>query len=518
MSVSSLRVGRLASTTAAPPDTPTQQEQNMYDGNNEDEPMNRQEESVRQSAYSANCEDAEESSNNTSDDDEEESETMSSSSSSSSSSSEEDDEIPTNLSTINTSCIEEAQLSPDGTCIFTTDHARRFSVYAMPTTTTTGSNPANLKPYAQLQATDPIWAFASNPYFDLYDSSTTTVLLSQRDHYITLHNALWDISNTSPTPPPHGGPINISPILTSYKLINSLTEAYITPLSLTYTHSGTHFYAGHQNTISIFDVGESSAPISNIPTIPSKRSILKGGGVGFKGHITSLSLSPSSLYARDGILAAGSRTRWIGLYDSRTSEAVTSFSLPGGSRSQETTSEAGGAGGGVTQLKWMPDGNYLCIAERRSDTLLFYDARNYKIAVSWCTDRNALTNQKVGFDIWSPEDSSIVANNALGAGGRRSGEVWGGGTDGSVRVWTEPWNKDGAMQPDRVIDVDGVFGDDVQKERLPVVSCLLGRGGGMAVVARGRREGSKWGGNSRSTTTSRSLDLGRLDVLSLGGG
>ena len=69
------------------------------------------------------------------------------------------------------------------------------------------------------------------------------------DAYITLHNALWDVAGTSNT---SASPVDIHAPVSSYKLINNLTEAVTAPQSLAYSLSGTHFFAGGQNSISLF--------------------------------------------------------------------------------------------------------------------------------------------------------------------------------------------------------------------------------------------------------------------------
>lgn len=389
------------------------------------------------------------------------------------------------------SAIQEAQLSPGGTCIFTTDPDRTFAVYPIDQDILEAESPRSLYPYAQLSSNEPIWAFAVNPYFNLNDSSTTEVLVSSRAQYISLHNALWDVSQPSPTSSTSdpGGPINISTKLASYKLINPLTEEVIAPLSLTYTNDGTHFIAGSQNQISIFDLSYTDEPITKIRTIPSGRNNLKDGGRGYKGHISSLSVSASS-----DILAAGTWTRQIGLYDLKAfGEQITHFPLP---------SERSIHGHGVSQLKWSPCDKYLYIAERNSDALLIYDVRKFSLCLAYCIGRNAITKQKMGFDIWE-------------TGAAESGhEVWAGGVDGSIRVWKNPHLKGGAVEADEM----ATLGD------VPVASTLVHPYGSLAVAAKAcRMVGRDGKGKVRGSNGVRPVykERGCLDLLGLmdyGGG
>lgn len=407
-----------------------------------------------------------------------------------------------------TSCIQEAQLSPDGTCIFTSDYNRAFSVYPISTDILEPTATQPLKVYSQFKSADPIWTFTANPLFNLQDSSSTHVLISRRDRYITLHNALWDISSPPTSPSPTISPVDIHAPLASYKLINHLTEAVTAPLSLAYSNSGTHFFAGTQNSISIFDLSHTSDPIRSIPTIPSARSKLKGGGRGFKGHISALAVSPPTSESTEGLLAAGSRTRYVGLYDAVSGAEVTHLSLPGTMDGKKLRDETltPMMGDGVSSLKWSPCGRYLYIAERDSDALLIYDVRSFSMALGHCTGRGARTKQKLGFDVWnagaSPYDIDSIAH-----------EVWAGGTDGKIRVWKDPYLKEGAVEADEVVAV----GD----EEMPVVSTLMHASGSLAVAACGMLSvdggtldrGIRRGGGTRP----RFSESGCLDILGLSG-
>ncbi|UPX10905.1 uncharacterized protein EKO05_0001540 [Ascochyta rabiei] len=406
-----------------------------------------------------------------------------------------------------TSCIQEAQLSPDGTCVFTSGYDRAFSVYPISADILDSTATRPLKPYAQFKSPDPVWAFAANPLFNLQDPSSTHVLVSRRDRYITLHNALWDVSSTITDSGLQNSPVDIHTPLASYKLINHLNEAVTAPLSLAYSPSGTHFFAGGQNSIAIFDLTNTDDPIQTIPTIPSRRNKLKGGGRGFKGYISALSVSPPTSASSEGLLAAGARTRYIGIYDSLSGSEVTHFSLPGTVDGKKLRNEnlAHVMGDGVSSLKWSPCAHYLYVAERQSDVLLIYDVRNFSLALAYCAGRKALTKQKLGFDVWSagasPYDVQSVAH-----------EIWAGGTDGMVRVWKDPYMKEGAVEADEVVGI----GDG---ESMPVVSTLVHASGSLAVTARGTLDagddphegGIRRGGGTRPRFTER----GCLDILEL---
>ncbi|KAF2189601.1 hypothetical protein K469DRAFT_700825 [Zopfia rhizophila CBS 207.26] len=395
------------------------------------------------------------------------------------------------------SCFAEAQLSPDGSTILTTSYSRAFSAYPIPSDFLDLRDTQPLTPYASFTSADPIRAFTPYPHFNLYASSTTLVLLSQRDQHIRLINALWSISSAYESHP--SGPVDISTKVASYKLICPLTERVIAPYSLAFTYDGSRFLAGSENLISVFDVERTNeGPISKLPTIPSTRNKRKGGGVGFKGCVSTMNIS------NEGVLAVGTWSRRVGIYDSEglgdtiTSFPLPQFSLPG----QIVTGEAMRnssplIGTGITSVKWSPCSKYLYIAERKSDAILIYDIRNMRIGVSYLVGRKANTNQRLGFDLWD-----------AGTGEEGVGhEAWAGGTDGNVRVWRGPHLKEGAVEADKVMKVS----ED------PVASVCVHHGGGIAAVASGRLDVEKPENDSETENDSKSDGKMEIKGRMLGG-
>jgi WD40 repeat protein len=286
------------------------------------------------------------------------------------------------------------------------------------------------------------------------------VLISRESNYITLHRALYGPSTITDDPSP--GPIDISAVSASYKIIDHLTEAVIAPHSLAFTSDGTHFLAGSKNQISLFDLNYTDEPVHKQRTIPSARNNLKGGGVGFKGTVSALGMACSS-----NMFAAGTWEGHVGLYRAVEGaiEAITHFPLPRKYRwfSREDAHTQALRGSGVTQLKFSPCEKYLYIAERKSDAIAVYDVRNMSIGLGHCAGRKALTNQKFGFDIYP-----------TGSGH----EIWAGGIDGAVRVWKDPHCQEGAIEPDYCLSLD----------QGPVVSTIIHPCGNLTITATGSIE------------------------------
>lgn len=240
------------------------------------------------------------------------------------------------------------------------------------------------------------------------DPSTTLFLSSPRSHPIALRSCL-----------------DSHPLVASYPLIHGPTETYITPHSIAWTTDGTSFLTGSDSLISLFDASRNGQePISSFPTIPSKRKKIVGGGVGIKGIVSALALSC------DGILAAGTFTRQLGLYDRQGSgDCIAVFPLARdvphscendsgryngegdagrreGGGSYGVGSSRGKGGGGITQLLWSPCGRYLYAAERKSDEIICYDIRVTRTRLASLTGRNALTNQRLAIDLLPTSASS----------------------------------------------------------------------------------------------------------------
>ena len=144
-----------------------------------------------------------------------------------------------------------------------------------------------------------------------------------------------------------------------------------------------------------------------------------------KGIISAMAVSPTG----DGVLAAGTFSRHIGLYDSNGSgQSLGTFSVA----KTEANRHIGGRG--VNQLLWSPCGRYLYIAERNSDGVLIYDIRATGQLLGWLAGRKALTNQRMKIDIVPTSQGE-------------SHEIWAGGTDGCMRVWRDPALTAGSQSP-----------------------------------------------------------------------
>ena len=299
--------------------------------------------------------------------------------------------------------FKSAQWSPDGTTILTSSTDDVLRSFILPPDLLTPPHPHKLQPYAVHKSPEPVYATAFHPSYDLQEPSTCLALASPRSLPIRLFS-----------------PFTADRILASYPLVSPTTEAWIAPHSLLFDpRQGNTFFAGSESCVSVFDVNRNGdAPVTRMHTTRSRRGGAAGrGGQGMKGIVSALGMSSQ------GMLAAGTYSRWVGLYDG--------FGRGGnaGVFSVGTADEAE-RGGGITQVLWSACGRYLCVVERASDGVGIWDIRDTGRRLAWLRGRNAKTQQRLGVDVMG-------------------GEVWAGSLNGLVRVWQGLGMAEGVIDPSR---------------------------------------------------------------------
>ncbi|RFU75906.1 wd repeat-containing 79 [Trichoderma arundinaceum] len=321
-----------------------------------------------------------------------------------------------------------AQWTADGTSILALSSDQTVSSFILPADLLQAAGePRHLDRQASIQLPEPTQALASAPYFSLTNPATQTFLVGCRDHPLHLYHAF---------PQPEDGAASegvASRPLYTYKLIRMESEQYITPASLLWEYPGTHFICGSANRIDLFDVSGhcSDGPTLTVPTIPSRRHISKGSGVGMKGTVAALAASPpADVNGHGSILAAGTWTRWMGTYDlHRTDRVVANWSIADADQKSFRVSLGGQ---GIVQTAWSPCGRYLVVNERQADGLLVYDIRGTGQLLAVLKGRTSTTQQRLHFDIFPGETGF---------------EVWAGTQAGSVAVWEGVGMQNDVVEP-----------------------------------------------------------------------
>lgn len=316
-----------------------------------------------------------------------------------------------------------AQWTADGTALLVAASDCSVSSFVLPADLLEPAGGAlELRPEATARLPEPTYAVAGAPFFSLADAATQTYLVGCRDHPVHLRHAFPHRGDGDDDDDDGAAAAAEPPPLAAYRLVRAETEQFLTPASLLWPAPGTHFVCGSASRIDYFDVSRhgTGGPVVTVPTIPSRRHRAKGGGVGMKGTVAALAAAPPDA----ALVAAGTRTRWLGLYDvARTDGAVANWSV---------AQPGAGTGHGIVQVAWSPCGRYLVVNERRAGSLLVYDVRGAGRLLANLAGRAAATQQRLACDVY-PAAAGF--------------EVWAGADDGSVAVWEDVGLRAGAAPP-----------------------------------------------------------------------
>lgn len=350
----------------------------------------------------------------------------------------------------------------DGTTIITSSYDQQVCSFLVPEDLLEPrEQPLILRPHRTLRLPEPTNVVAPAPYYDIRFPNTDHFLVACRDHPLQLYQALppgKGLPEEDASQAEHGSSWK-API-SSYRLISPTTEAYHQIHALVWPFPGTHFYVGTRDLIADFDITRNGqGPSTLIPTIPSRRHIRKGNGIGMRGTVSALSAQTTADDIPSGLIAAGTWTRWVGLYDvHRSGECTATWSIKetaegvlltdpspnlalpqpeadGTSHRGMSTPVRGIGGAGITQTTWSPCGRYLVLNERQSTGMLVYDVRVTNKMLGFLAGRDALTHQRLSCDVFRGPDS---------VGGF---EVWAGTKDGTVKVWERVGNSEGCQWP-----------------------------------------------------------------------
>ena len=392
----------------------------------------------------------------------------------------------------------------DGTTVIASTYHNQLCSFVIPSDLLEPrERPLILRPQKALDLPETTNVFSPAPYFALENPETHHVLVACRDHPIQIFRALPATLTPGDDPQEFHNQQHETNSLFSYRLVSPQTEAYLPVHSLAWPspHAAPSpsFFVGSNNLIAQFNLHRvGQGPQQVVHTIPSKRHISKGNGVGMRGTVSALSMQNDENCVPTGLLAAGTWTRWVGLYDFArggervatwsVAEAAASFSVqdsPPGSPQQHcvpkqrSTSRgkkqpiAGIGGAGINQTAWSPDGRYLLVNERQSTGVLVYDVRVTNKVLGFLAARDALTHQRLDLTVYPDSD---------GVGGF---EVWAGTRDGTVKVWQGVGSEEGCIWPSWDFSTIGKTDAEAKPARSPVGSVSLHKYGSVVATCTG---------------------------------
>uniref|UniRef100_A0ACD6A4T6 Uncharacterized protein n=1 Tax=Avena sativa TaxID=4498 RepID=A0ACD6A4T6_AVESA len=258
--------------------------------------------------------------------------------------------------------LKGVKWSPDGSSFLTSSDDNSLRMFYLPedaysaaleqTAEAAVGGEDSYGPSLQVSEGEPVYDFCWYPYMSVSDPATCVFASTSRDHPIHL----WDATT---------GELRCT--YRAYDAMDEITAA----LSISFNSTGSKLFAGYNKAIRVFDVHRPGRDFEQY-------SLLKGGE-GPTGIVSSISFSP-----QNGMLAVGSYSQTTAVYAESNMEPL--YVLHGQL-------------GGVTQVLFSKDGNYLYTGGRKDPYILCWDIRNtvdivYKLYRSCDT-----TNQRVQFDI-----------------------------------------------------------------------------------------------------------------------
>ncbi|GAA6014510.1 hypothetical protein JCM8202_001564 [Rhodotorula sphaerocarpa] len=262
--------------------------------------------------------------------------------------------------------FRDARLCPDGSCVLATAEDRSLSLLPLPfdPDTPVASTSRQLEPAWTHKPPDSVLSAAWYPGASAYDPAMFAFAAGVKDHPVQL----WDGSDRR--------------VRASYPIVDH-TERFVAPHDMTFSPDGSSLYCGFENAIEVFDVGRPGEEGFRMHTTPTRSS-----RQGQKGIISSLAFSPPATATGSSLLAAGSFSGTVGLYDPSLHKPLVILLFP----SQR---------GGVTKVLFHPlSPHLLFVASRHSTHLDVWDLRNtLRRSSGGRLARKARTNQRLGFDI-----------------------------------------------------------------------------------------------------------------------
>ncbi|BBN02469.1 telomerase Cajal body protein 1 [Marchantia polymorpha subsp. ruderalis] len=263
--------------------------------------------------------------------------------------------------TVENNFFKGLKWSPDGSCFLTSSENNSLHIFDLPSDAIEdcpevdmSSCEDSFKSSLMVQEGEAVYDFCWFPVMAASDTSSCVFATSSRDHPVHV----WDATT---------GKLRCT--YRAYDQMDEITAAY----SISFNPAGSKLFCGYNKTIRIFDTSRPGREFTQHSTLTSAKD-------GQTGIISCLAFNA----VNGGLLAAGSYNRTTALYDENSLELL--FVLHG----QQ---------GGVTQVMFSKDGNFLYSGARKDPEILCWDIRNTAGVLYRLPRVTADTNQRVAFDI-----------------------------------------------------------------------------------------------------------------------
>ncbi|XP_057764645.1 uncharacterized protein LOC130985597 [Salvia miltiorrhiza] len=257
--------------------------------------------------------------------------------------------------------LKGVKWSPDGSCFLTCNEDNTLRVFSLPYNDIGGPDAPtctpdsdSYEPNVVVSEGESAYDYCWYPYMSASNPDLCVFATSTRDHPIHL----WDANS---------GQLRCT--YRAYDAMDEITAAF----SIGFNPGGNKIFAGYNKAIRIFEVHRPGRDFE-------QHSTVLGNKEGQSGIISSIAFSPTS----SGMLAAGSYNQTTAMYREDNMELL--YVLHG----QE---------GGVTQVQFSKDGNYLYSGGRKDPYILCWDIRKTVDIVYKLYRSSESTNQRIQFDI-----------------------------------------------------------------------------------------------------------------------
>ncbi|KAL6528975.1 hypothetical protein OROMI_028861 [Orobanche minor] len=258
--------------------------------------------------------------------------------------------------------LKGVRWSPDGSCFLSCSDDNSLRVFSLPYDDSGGpANVPNSMPESDsyesnlvVSEGESVYDYCWYPYMSASNPDLCVFATSTRDHPIHL----WDANS---------GQLRCT--YRAYDAVDEITAAF----SIGFNPNGNKIFAGYNKTIRIFEVHRPGRDFGQYSTLSENKE-------GQSGIISSIAFSPTN----SGMLAAGSYSQTTAVYREDNMELL--YVLHG-------------QDGGVTQVLFSKDGNYLYTGGRKDPYVLCWDIRKTVDIVYKLYRSSESTNQRIQFDI-----------------------------------------------------------------------------------------------------------------------